>query len=131
MYRTDPHCTRCTRIVSDGDLDVRFKHGDIIACSACDYNGVDGVILKPTPAEMRLPMRTPMEDNRLDPEIERRELQNIFFGSVIDFQKATLERLGCQPTLENRRQIRKAFMKATRSLIHAIVEAEFKARFKN
>ena len=35
--RTDLQCTRGARIVSEGDPDVRFKHGEvIIACSACD-----------------------------------------------------------------------------------------------
>ena len=123
MMRTDTHCTRCTRAVGDNDLDARFKHGEIIACSACE-----GVIIRPTPEEIKMSLRVPLIGNSLDPEIEARELQDIFFVSMIDFLKATLEKLGCQPTPENRRKIRKAFVKATKTLIYAIVENEMKSR---
>lgn len=34
--RTDLQCTRCLRIVSEADPDVRFKHGEVIACASCD-----------------------------------------------------------------------------------------------
>ena len=117
-------CTRCGHTTSENDLDVRFKHGDIIACSGC----IPVVIVIPTPQEMKLSMRLPLIGAELDPEIEQRELQDIFFVSIIDFEKATLKRLGCQPTLQNKRQIRKAFMRATNALIHAIVENEMKSR---
>ena len=35
MIRTDLQCTRCARIVSEGDPDVRFKHGEVISCGTC------------------------------------------------------------------------------------------------
>ena len=35
MMRTDLQCTRCARIVSEGDPDVRFKHGEVISCGTC------------------------------------------------------------------------------------------------
>ena len=118
------HCTRCGHATSENDLDVRFKQGDIIACSGC----IPVVIVIPTDAEMKLSMHLPLIGAELDPEIEQRELQDIFFVSIIDFEKATLEKLGCQPTPQNRRQIRKAFMKATNALIHEIVSNEMKSR---
>ena len=107
------HCSRCGHATSENDLDVRFKHGDIIACSGC----IPVVIVIPTPQEMNMSMRLPLIGAGLDPEIEQRELQDIFFVSLIDFQKATLEKLGCQPTPQNKQQIRKAFLKATNALI--------------
>ena len=118
------HCTRCGHATSDSDLDVRFKHGDIIACSGC----LPVVIITPTAEEIKMSYHMPLIGAGLDPEIERRDLQDIFFVSLIDFEVATLKQLGCQPTRENRRQIRKAFMKATKTLIHAIVENEMKSR---
>ena len=121
------HCTRCGHTTSDIDLDVRFKHGDIIACSGC----LPVVIITPTAEEMKMSYRMPLIGARLDPEIEQRELQDIFFVSLIDFEAATLERLGCQPTRENKRQIRQAFMKASKTLIHAIVAGEMKSRYNN
>lgn len=30
-----PLCTRCGRVTSDDDPDVRYKHGEVIACSSC------------------------------------------------------------------------------------------------
>lgn len=38
MTRTDTRCTRCEQRVSDNDPDVRYKHGEVIACSACDIH---------------------------------------------------------------------------------------------
>ena len=120
------HCTRCGHTTSENDLDVRFKHGDIIACSGC----IPVVLVIPTAEEMKMSMRMPLIGAGLDPEIEQRELQDIFFVSIVDFKNATIEKLGCQPTPDNRRQIREAFMKASNSLIHAIVEGEMKSRRK-
>ena len=121
------HCTRCGHATSENDLDVRFKQGDIIACSGC----LPVVIIIPTEAEIKMPMRDPMRGNRLDAEIERKSLQDIFFVSLIDFEKSTLERLGCQRNSENKRKIFRAFMKATKTLIHAIVAGEMKSRYNN
>ena len=33
--RDDFQCTRCARTVSEGDPDVRFKHGELISCGTC------------------------------------------------------------------------------------------------
>ena len=30
-----PICTQCTRVTSENDPEVRYKHGEIIACGAC------------------------------------------------------------------------------------------------
>ena len=37
------HCTRCARSVPETDLDARFKHGEVIACSACEQAPVESV----------------------------------------------------------------------------------------
>ena len=124
MIRTDSHCTRCTRAVGDNDLDARFKHDEIIACSACE-----GVIIRPTLEEIKMSLRLPLSGNSLDPEIEARELQDIFFVSMTDFINSTYERWGAR-TPKNRQKIRTAFFNVTEMLIYAIIDAELKSRRK-
>ena len=126
-YRTDLHCTRCAHSVSDRDLEARFKHGEIIACSSCE----PVVIFTPTEAEMKMSLRMPFTANGLDSEIERKELQNLFFVSMTDFIDSTYDRLGCERTPENRRKIRTAFLNATETIVYAVVDAELLSRRKN
>ena len=121
------HCTRCGHATSDSDLDVRFKHGDIIACSGC----LPVVIITPTAEEIKMSLRMPFTANGLDSEIERKELQNLFFVSMTDFIDSTYDQLGCERTPENRRKIRTAFMNATETLVYAVADAELLSRRKN
>ena len=49
------------------------------------------VIFTPTEAEMKMSLRMPFTANGLDSEIERKELQNLFFVSMTDFIDSTYD----------------------------------------
>lgn len=89
------YCTRCGRPVSQDDPDVRFKHGEVIACSPCQVNGV---IVIPTPEEIEMNFRIAYPSNQLDAEIERQELNSIFAVSCLKFTEETIKRLGHEDT---------------------------------
>ena len=69
MLRTDLQCTRCARIVSEGDPDVRFKHGEVIACSACDREP------NPAPQSLRPEVRIVRKDDT--PKQQARALETL------------------------------------------------------
>ena len=86
------------------------------------------LIVIPNAVELNLPIRHPLTSNRLDRTIEVQDLKNMFFVRGSDFVDATIQRLGCEDTPENRRRIRKAFNRANHDIIIAIVEGEMKSR---
>ena len=85
------------------------------------------LIRKPTPQELKTPMRTALPGNNLDTEIERSEGKGYFFVDMNQFVDATIAKGSCEDTVENRSRIRKAFLKSTQALIFAIVKMQSEA----
>ena len=85
------------------------------------------LIRKPTPQELSTPMLTALPGNNLCPEIEAQWYSENFFVEMSDFVDSTIERTGLENSVENRSEILRAFLKASRTLIFAIVTAQMES----
>lgn len=85
------------------------------------------LILKPTPRELNTPMLTALPGNNLDTEIERAEGKGYFFVEMRGFVDATIAKGACEDTVENRSKILRAFLKASQTLIFAVMENRVKS----
>ena len=82
------------------------------------------LIVKPTTREMSLPMRSALPGSKLDTAIEASEMKDMFFVKMSSFVEATIAKSGCPDTIQNRKKIRRAFIKASMEIIKQCVEIE-------
>ena len=84
-------------------------------------------VIIPTEHEMALPMLSVLPGTGLDTEIERAEGKGYFFVEMQSFVEITIEKLGCDDTIENRSRILRAFLKMSQELIFAIMENQIES----
>ena len=85
------------------------------------------LIRKPTPQELSTPMLSALPGNNLCPEIERQSGKDYFFVEMRSFVDATIAKGACEDTVENRSRILGVFLKASQTLIFAIMENRVKS----
>ena len=125
MLKSTLHCTRCRRPVSQDDADVRFKHGEVIACSPCQ---VTGVIVLPTPEEKRMYFYIALTGNKLDTEIEQCQRKNGFRMDVDAMIDDTLKKRGVKWTLENYKYLQEVFYTAYQDIIKVLIRNAHNAK---